>query len=291
MKKSSLFKFVNPTYIEIQKPLYFCDDLTRPKKEVKRALLEIREEHGKCYLNFSTGTDSIFLYRCFTELVDEGKLTRDAYETLYLLLDPTNLVKNPTYVPICDLEKWRFNYWKNDIDKIFSLAPTTKEIEDFAHANRHILNPVQRNTLIHEFMRSKLDYPNITAAFHGFCYNSKFELPSGDATALYEDFPTLDAYGWDRDSFCSFLLRCVPNFDPSYHRRTIKNYSKHLPYFHTVPETLYGFPKIRENGFKTDYHFEFYHTIPTIGFTGAKMYLPNGEQVVSVEQTQEYFNV
>ena len=94
MKKSSLFKFVNPTYIEIQKSLYFCNDLHRPKKEVKRALLEIREELGKCYLNFSTGTDAIFLYRCFTELVDEGKLTRDAFQTVYMLLDPTNLVSN-----------------------------------------------------------------------------------------------------------------------------------------------------------------------------------------------------
>ena len=70
----------------------------------------------------------------------------------------------------------------------------------------------------------------------------------------------------------------------------MKNSSKHLPYFYTVPETLYGFPKIRENGFKSDYVFDFSQTIPTIGFTGAKMYLPNGEQVLSVEQTQEFFN-
>ena len=104
MKKSSLFKFVNPTYIEIQKSLYFCNDLHRPKKEVKRALLEIREELGKCYLNFSTGTDAIFLYRCFTELVDEGKLTRDAFQTVYMLLDPTNLVSNfISTPPYCNL--------------------------------------------------------------------------------------------------------------------------------------------------------------------------------------------
>ena len=290
MKKSSLFKFVNPTYIEIQKSLYFCNDLHRPKKEVKRALLEIREELGKCYLNFSTGTDAIFLYRCFTELVDEGKLTRDAFQTVYMLLDPTNLVSNFISVPMCKLEKWRFNYWKNDIDKIFSLSPSTKEIEDFAHENRHIFNPVQRNTLVIEYMRSKLDYPNITAAFHGFCYSSKFELPSGDASVLSEDILSLDAYGWDRDTYCSFLQRRVFELDPSYDRRTLKNSSKHLPYFYTVPETLYGFPKIRENGFKSDYVFDFSQTIPTIGFTVAKMYLPNGEQVLSVEQTQEFFN-
>ena len=65
-----------PTFCAtLHRPVYMTDDNYKLKREIKRALIEIREFYtGVIVIPYSGGFDSVFVALCFKECVEQGTL-------------------------------------------------------------------------------------------------------------------------------------------------------------------------------------------------------------------------
>ena len=111
MKKSNFISMIDNKAVLTQ-PLYYNEDIYRLKHETKRTILEIREAVGHCILGFSSGTDSIFIYCCIRELIEEGKLTKDAIDIVFFNVDFSNF----TFSEVISLSQIPFSKYVYMID-------------------------------------------------------------------------------------------------------------------------------------------------------------------------------
>ena len=80
-KNNKLFTVTfNPFSVTLLQPLSVTTDPYTLKRELKKALIEIRDTvSGPLILSWSGGFDSAFAVLCYLDLIDEGKLTKDSY--------------------------------------------------------------------------------------------------------------------------------------------------------------------------------------------------------------------
>ncbi len=302
MKKSTCLESYKDG-LKLLQPLQYVDDYTYIKKHTKRVILEIIETVGKVTIGFSGGTDSLFMFCCARELVEEKKLTKDMYEIVYFKLDFSNMkslfradilptVKDQYYLDFIDLY----------VDRVFTIAPTINEISDFY--NKEIkevsLNKISKQSLIYAYFRTKLDNYCLVAENFVDYLNTDYQGTLYWRCWLREDGPEIDIYSWDIDIHCSLLKRnqFIMKKDTPHHHDLMYLQTKHIDYIRNFPETIYGLPKRHEYPWSNlrnlqppkrllNKNIPFLATLDWRPF--CPIYLPNEEVVTSVGQTQEFF--
>ena len=317
MNKSNFLKIENKKVI-LTKPLFYSEDKYSIKYEMKNFLLRIRDEVGKCVLSFSGGSDSIFLLCAFKDLVEQNKLTKDAFDVIYIDADLSELLIDsiPSTIGRKRID-WTLNYFK-DYVQVFNIKPTIKSMKDFYRNNKYMTwagTPIQH--FVQSMAKDLFDYPTIEG--EGYYAPEIFKLYTPNYWALDTRTSTIHPHLSDLNLFCSsFYPDKIPleldlNTYSSAHCRDIRDfYVKYRRYTDCYPETIYGYPKQMEwrSSFTdmkpaTIAFFKNIHTNNTINLKALTeswegrnsiwwghhdILLSNKEKVTSVEQTQEFFN-
>ena len=318
MNKSNFLEIKDEKII-LTKPLFYSKDRYSIKHETKNFLLKVRDEVGKCILAFSGGTDSLFLLCAFKDLVEQNKLTKDAFDVIYIDADLSELLIDS--IPSTVYKKridWILNYFK-DYVQVFNIKPTIKSIKDFYRNNKYMTwagTPVQH--FVQSMAKDLFDYPTIESEGQFACEH--FNLPNISYWALDKRTSTIHTHLYDINLFCTgFYNNKIPlelNLNNTYssaqQREIIEFYIKYRRFTDCYPETIYGYPKLNEwrSSFidmkpATIAFFKNIHPNKTlklpeyiipwkersdqwIGYH--PILLPDGNKVISVEQTQEFFN-
>jgi len=307
MKKSNFISMIDNKAVLTQ-PLYYNEDIYRLKHETKRTILEIREAVGHCILGFSSGTDSIFIYCCIRELIEEGKLTKDAIDIVFFNVDFSNFTFSEAKLGRDKLVQWRLNYWK-DIYRAVDFKPTIEDLLQYYKAcKKYNIKNFSWYEFLLAYCRNCFDYPVLVGIGHGN-FTNEFRYEVGSWHSIYEDSNQIDVYFYDKDVFCAFLEKDAPSLliDGTYplYRESIRYFAENKRYFNIFYETMYGHPKCMEwpiliQGFKPSAQTFFRKLFnPEVTVEDSleirsrvwkPIYLPNGDAVTSVEQTQEFFN-
>jgi len=304
MKKSSCIE-AHKDGLKLLQPLQYADDYTYIKRHTKRVILEIIETIGKVTIGFSGGTDSLFMVCCARELVEEGKLARDAYEIVYLKLDFSKMKQVFEDVPLPTVEEQIIlDFIDSYVDKVLTITPTINELLDFYNKEVKELsfNKLSKIHTVLAYARTKLD--NYCLAADGFIdyLNYNYQGFLFWRCWLREDGPEIDIYSWDIDIHCSLMKKnqfIIKDNHPHKYNQLMYLQTKHIDYIRNFPETILGLPKRQEypwmylGNIKLANRYRFFKQIPFLQHNGGPpclLYLPNGEKVTSVEQTQEFFN-
>ena len=304
MKKSSCIE-AHKDGLKLLQPLQYADDYTYIKRHTKRVILEIIETIGKVTIGFSGGTDSLFMVCCARELVEEGKLARDAYEIVYLKLDFSKMKQVFEDVPLPTVEEQIIlDFIDSYVDRVFTITPTINELLDFYNKEVKELsfNKLSKIHTVLAYARTKLD--NYCLAADGFIdyLNYNYQGFLFWRCWLREDGPEIDIYSWDIDIHCSLMKKnqfIIKDNNPHKYNQLMYLQTKHIDYIRNFPETILGLPKRQEypwmylGNIKLANRYRFFKQIPFLQHNGGPpclLYLPNGEKVTSVEQTQEFFN-
>ena len=304
MKKSSCIE-AHKDGLKLLQPLQYADDYTYIKRHTKRVILEIIETIGKVTIGFSGGTDSLFMVCCARELVEEGKLARDAYEIVYLKLDFSKMKQVFEDVPLPTVEEQIIlDFIDSYVDKVLTITPTINELLDFYNKEVKELsfNKLSKIHTVLAYARTKLD--NYCLAADGFIdyLNYNYQGFLFWRCWLREDGPEIDIYSWDIDIHCSLMKKnqfIIKDNHPHKYNQLMYLQTKHIDYIRNFPETILALPKRQEypwmylGNIKLANRYRFFKQIPFLQHNGGPpclLYLPNGEKVTSVEQTQEFFN-
>ena len=301
MKKSSCIE-AHKDGLKLLQPLQYADDYTYIKRHTKRVILEIIETVGKVTIGFSGGTDSIFIVCCARELVEEGKLTRDKYEIVHFKIDFSNMTSIfKKVLPPTRAEQVIIDHIDSYVDRVLIIAPTINELLDFYNKEVKELSfntTTQAHTILGYF-RTKLD--NYCLCADGFLdyLNSNYQGFLYWRCWLREDGPEIDIYSWDIDIHCSLMKKnqfIIKDNHPHKYNQLMYLQTKHIDYIRNFPETILGLPKRDEYPWmyldKIKAPRRLLKQIPFLhnrGYPRGPIYLPNGEKVTSVEQTQEFY--
>ena len=308
MKKSNFLEIIDNKFI-LTAPLFYNKGDFCVKKEMKLALLEISNTVGKCILGFSTGADSIFLYCCFRELVEEGKLQQSAFDIIFFDVDFSEFNITNTH-PLDPVVKWRLNYWK-DVYKVMTFKPTYKDILQYYNKYNSIYDFKHWGEIMAFFLaycRTKCEFPVI--AVNGCTSGMVVKPQTRTLYSVYSGGNVVDPFYYSRDLYCAmFVIKhpFIDIIDKTYPLwvKCIQYYIKRQNYFDVYPETVYGYPKFPEWFFEKDnltskaqsFFSKLFDEMPTYRDSNGgqapfwkSFYLPNGEVVTSVGQTQEFFN-
>ena len=304
MKKSSCIE-AHKDGLKLLQPLQYADDYTYIKRHTKRVILEIIETIGKVTIGFSGGTDSLFMVCCARELVEEGKLARDAYEIVYLKLDFSKMKQVFEDVPLPTVEEQIIlDFIDSYVDKVLTITPTINELLDFYNKEVKELsfNKLSKIHTVLAYARTKLDYYCLAADGFIDYLNYNYQGFLFWRCWLREDGPEIDIYSWDIDIHCSLMKKnqfIIKDNHPHKYNQLMYLQTKHIDYIRNFPETILGLPKRQEypwmylGNIKLANRYRFFKQIPFLQHNGGPpclLYLPNGEKVTSVEQTQEFFN-
>ena len=303
MKKSSCIEAYKDG-LKLLQPLRYADDYTYIKRHTKRVILEIIEIVGKVTIGFSGGTDSLFMVCCARELVEEGKLARDAYEIVYIKIDFSKMKQVFEDVPLPTVEEQIIlDFIDSYVDRVFTITPTINELLDFYNKEVKELsfNKLNKILTVLSYARTKLD--NYCLAADGFIdyLNYNYQGFLFWRCWLREDGPEIDIYSWDIDIHCSLMKKnqfIIKDNHPHKYNQLMYLQTKHIDYIRNFPEIVLGLPKRSEYPWSHISNLKIpKRLLKQIPFLHqhtegppCPLYLPNGEKITSVEQTQEFFN-
>ena len=301
MKKSSCIE-THKDGLKLLQPLRYADDYTYIKRHTKRVILEIIETVGKVTIGFSGGTDSLFMVCCARDLVEEGKLARDAYEIVYLKIDFSKMKQVFENVPLPTVEEQIIlDFIDSYVDRVFTITPTINELLNFYNKEVKELsfNKLSRTHTVLAYFRTKLDNYCLTADGFNDYLNVNYQGFLFWRCWIREDGPEIDIYSWDIDIHCSMLMKnsiYIKDNLPNKYNQLIYLQTKHIPYIQNFPEIIHGLPKRDEYPWKyLGRHVLRGRFIDQVSFLKnyggpfCPLYLPNEDLVTSVEQTQEFF--
>ena len=261
-----------------------------------------------------------FLNLCyFIQMLKQNKLTKDAFDVIYIDEDLSELLIDS--VPSTISKKridWTLNYFK-DYVQVFNIKPTIKSMKAYYKIRNYMTwggTPVQH--FVQSMAKDLFDNPTIESTLENLVMN-EFYVDHTGYWSLDARTPTLHPHLYDLNLFCSsFYPNKIPleldlNTYNTAHRGDIREfYIKYRRYSDCYPKTIYGYPK------QMEWRSSFTDMKPaTIAFfkvvngdtyellsplrvpfknrdkwwTGFHpIFLPDGNEVISVEQTQEFFN-
>ena len=212
---------------------------------------------------------------------------------------------------------WVLNHFK-DYVQVFNIKPTIKSMKAYYKTRNYMTwggSPVQH--FVQSMAKDLFDYPTIE--FEGHYAVDNLYLQSLNYRALDKRTSTIHTHLYDINLFCTGFYNNIPlelnlnkTHRPAQYREIRDFYVKYGRYSDCYPETIYGYPKqmewrstftdmkpatiaffkvvngdtykllspLREVARNRDKWWAGFHPI----------LLPNGNEVISIEQTQEFFN-
>ena len=293
----------------LTKPFIETDDMYGVRSTVQDYLCKIRETRSEeLAITYSGGIDSSFLLLCYQDCIKQGRLSRDDYEIIsfdYLPQDHPDKIKywfaetylsslNINYVPFVLDFKFLINFCR--YLRTLTLLPWQFGVNMQSYC--YSLFPTK--TFIIWDLGPRINFIMGVAGMARLEHNSNvLNLPS-----YYECAKS----SWVKNCYLSFTAapEDVIKIDPYLSSRSYYYKVPKWPFFMCYPELYTLFPKrmtlsnVTKKHQKRIYNF-YYDFVEKSGlpFGGDyknyvdfsfPMYLPNGERVTSVEQTQEFFN-
>ena len=230
--KSHLFgtKVLNDEPVLIlQEPLYgHQEDFLALKKYSKLALIELRDIYPNITLAFSGGMDACFALLCFVECIEEGTLTKDAFNIAmadYYYTEDISFLPDSIYQRMyqflreCDL---KVDFQKVILDssylkQIIKQKIFTNRYDDFDH-------------MLYEYWRLSQD--SMVVIYDNF--------PAGGKQLVYDEYIKYqlknNGIKFFQDGASSYILNRYIHFlciDETYNNNTINLYSFNAPIYDT----------------------------------------------------------
>jgi len=322
-KNNKLFTVTfNPFSVTLLQPLSITTDPYTLKRELKKALIEIRDTvSGPLILSWSGGFDSAFAVLCYLELIDEGKLTGDSYSLAGARFTDGKTIANidfargERFLKHINIDSYGINVDLQEtiIDDEFIKKCCSICIENGSSSLGFAAQEVWRNSqdgcvIFHMGQTSfrlnlgsemELEHPN-----EGICNFQPFQF--GD---FKEDANSINVFTWNQEIFQSFITPYVleaprVEYDEVCHSNEYAAWvidsqmGRNLIMLTCFPKLILLYPKLPTmNPFVLDHRTSHISDVAMKIVsryeggepTHAYLTLPNGDYVTSIEQTQEFF--
>ena len=261
--------------------------------------MQLSKEHDKLYIPYSGGHDSSFICLCYKECLKENLLHKDIYSIFHYNFHADGVR--------LQLDWDRAEYWFN---KYVNLPIEWKDLNvlDKVHAE-NILNLVIKHKYPYGicaqfYMCSLQDAPCVEKYMHLFRHNNpghatRLERPNSIEISFFEEV----AYSMMTPYTHRHRIRDGERFinDEFYGKAYMYNVGHSITYWMCYPELFNLYPKMPTmptkhssplfKSKKGQSLLRYYKSIDLKqGPYEIPILLPNGELVMFVEQTQEFFN-
>ena len=323
-KNNKLFTVTfNPFSVTLLQPLSVTTDPYTLKRELKKALIEIRDTvSGPLILSWSGGFDSAFAVLCYLDLIDEGKLTKDSYSISGAkFTDGTeqsaniDFARGERFLEYLNIDSYGI---KVDLQEVIIDADFLKKcvsvcIENGSSSIGFAAQEVWRNNqdgcvIFHmgqtSFRLNLGGEGKIKTQIRGICNFHPFQF--GD---FKEDANSINVFTWNQEIFQSFITPYVleaprVEYDEVCHSNEYAAWvidsqmGRNLIMLTCFPKLILLYPKLPTmNPFVLDHravHISEVAQRLVTRYEGgepthAYLTLPNGDYVTSIEQTQEFF--
>ena len=294
----SYFEYKNDQFI-LTKPLVETENVYGIGAVVQDYLVKIRKtQSGELVIPYSGGIDSSFLLLCYQDCINQGRLSKDDYEIISFDFLPE---ERPD----------KIKYWFADsyLDLKINYIPITlnetyfKSLFKFVYTQKFKPYQFGVNSQVYSFSL----YPNKTFIMFDVVNVINYKVFPAGISHVVNDYNVINLFSyynvalsyWIKNGYLTFAPPPKDVYELNSNISTLSYFNK--PYFSLVfsyPQLYSLYPKRLTlsnikmetqalgyklwNDFKDQSGLRFEYP--------ACMYLPNGERVTSVEQTQEFFN-
>ena len=318
----------NPFAVTLLQPLSVTTDPYTLKREIKKALVEIRDTvSDPLILTWSGGFDSAFAVLCYLELINEKKLTSDCYSlagarfTDGKIRATKDFRRGELFLEHINISSYGVKVDLQDvlIDRDFILkcakAMMDSKFANFGFAFQDVWRNNQDGCVIFHMGGQAIRLntggsEKINSANQGMCLFHPYQFSD-----FKENNNNINVFTWNAEIFNSFITPYALNaptveYNKDWHTSKYdawvieSHMSRNIIMLTCFPELVLLYPKISTISFQ-DFLLDkkdektknyWYDTIKIvdkfIGQTSPHVFLkfPNGDPVTSIEQTQKFFS-
>mgnify|MGYP001188204336 FL=1 len=294
----SYFKYEDDQLI-LTKPFIETDNIYSICTTVQDYLCKIREmRSGQLVLPYSGGIDSSFLLLCYQECIHQGRLSKNDYEIISFDFTPEN-------------QPDKIKYWfaKTYLDLDINYIPITIDEQFIKKLFLNVYNlsyvcwQLGVNTQIFCFSQ----FPNKTFIMFDVVFVINYRAFPAGISHVVNDYNVINLFSyyecakssWIRNGYLTLAPppQDIFQLDTNIAFNCYFNVPK-FQYIMCYPQLYSLFPKrltlanLKSEDSRKVYNFwnEFKKRSDIRFEHPVSAYLPNGERITSVEQTQEFFN-
>ena len=318
----------NPFTVTLLQPLSVTTDPYTLKREIKKALVEIRDTvSDPLILTWSGGFDSAFAVLCYLELINEKKLTSNCYSLAGARFTDGKISSNKDYrrgelfLKHINISSYGVNVNLQGVlvDRDFILKCATAMMDykfaSFAFAAQQVWRDDQDGCVIFHMggqaIRLNTGSSEKTISDNqGICLFHPYQFSD-----FKEKSNNINVYTWNAEIFNSFitpyaLIAPTVEYNKDWHTSEYdawvieSHMARNITMLTCFPELVLLYPKIGTIGFKQflldkkdektkNYWYDTMKVVNKfVGQTSPHVFLklPNGDPVTSIDQTQKFFS-
>ena len=318
----------NPFAVTLLQPLSVTTDPYTLKREIKKALVEIRDTvNDPLILTWSGGFDSAFAVLCYLELINEKKLTSNCYSLAGARFTDGKISSNKDYrrgelfLKHINISSYGVNVNLQGVlvDRDFILKCATAMMDykfaSFAFAAQQVWRDDQDGCVIFHMGGQAIrlntgSSETINKDNQGICLFHPYQFSD-----FKEKSNNINVYTWNAEIFNSFitpyaLIAPTVEYNKDWHTSEYdawvieSHMARNITMLTCFPELVLLYPKIGTIGFKQflldkkdektkNYWYDTMKVVNKfVGQTSPHVFLklPNGDPVTSIDQTQKFFS-
>ena len=318
----------NPFAVTLLQPLSVTTDPYTLKREIKKALVEIRDTvNDPLILTWSGGFDSAFAVLCYLELINEKKLTSNCYSLAGARFTDGKISSNKDYrrgelfLKHINISSYGVNVDLQGVlvDRDFILkcakAMMDYKFASFAYAAQQVWRDDQDGCVIFHMGGQAIrlntgSSEKTNSDNQGICLFHPYQFSD-----FKEKSNNINVYTWNAEIFNSFitpyaLIAPTVEYNKDWHTSEYdawvieSHMARNITMLTCFPELVLLYPKIGTIGFKQflldkkdektkNYWYETMKIVNKfVGQTSPHVFLklPNGDPVTSIDETQKFFS-